>query len=103
MALLIEGGMNESDERNEISPGSLTRLKSLEQENPTQLIRLVRDAWPHINAALQRGHTLRTIHARLVEDGVNISYGLLALYVKRLQEEAPTTDVIGLANDEAAR
>src|SRR5438046_2683417 len=92
MALLIEGekslggcgGMNLS---------KLSRLKSLEHEDPTQLIGIVRVAWPHNDAALQRGHTLKTVHSRLLEDGLRISYGLLASYVNRLRREVSSREL----------
>src|SRR5438093_7651742 len=71
-----------------MNPSKLSRLKSLEHEDPTQLIGAVRVAWPHIDAALQRGHTLKTVHSRLLEDGLRISYGLLASYVNRLRRDA---------------
>jgi hypothetical protein len=53
---------------------------------------IVRTAWPHIRAALERGHTLKTVHARLLEDGLPISYALLASYVSRLRREVSAKD-----------
>src|SRR5215468_8950142 len=50
-------------------------------------MRLLRQEWSPIQAALQRGHTLRVVHARLLEDGVEISFPLLACYVRRLRRE----------------
>src|SRR2546421_11664560 len=68
-----------------MSPDHLSRLQSLHRENPTKLISLIRVAWPDIEKALARGHTLKLIHRRLIEDGLRISYSLLSLYVRRLQ------------------
>jgi hypothetical protein len=68
-----------------MNPHHLPRLQSLHHENPTKRISLIRLAWPDIEKALARGHTLKLIHSRLVEDGLQISYSLLSLYVRRLQ------------------
>src|SRR5437867_2703380 len=68
-----------------MNPHHLPRLQSLHRENPTKLISLIRIAWPDIEKALARGHTLKLIHSRLIEDGLRISYCLLSLYVRRLQ------------------
>jgi hypothetical protein len=66
---------------------SLAKLAALRDENPKKLMRLLRQEWSLIKAALQRGHTLRVIHARLLEDGVEMSFDLLACYVRRLRRE----------------
>src|SRR5919109_523404 len=68
-----------------MNPHHLPRLQSLHHENPTKRISLIRLAWPDIEKALARGHTLKLIHSRLKEDGLRISYSLLSLYVRRLQ------------------
>src|SRR3989440_12437853 len=73
-----------------MSPDHLSRLQSLHRENPTKLISLIRVAWPDIEKALARGHTLKLIHSRLMEDGLRISYSLLSLYVRRLQGKEPS-------------
>ena len=52
---------------------SLGKLAALRDENPRKLMRLLRQEWSVIKAALQRGHTLRVVHARLLEDGVEMS------------------------------
>jgi hypothetical protein len=65
----------------------LSKLAALRDENPKKLMRLLRRAWPDIKAALERGHTLRVVHARLLEDGVDMSYDLLGCYVRRLRRE----------------
>jgi len=68
-----------------MNPHHLPRLQSLQHENPTKRVSLIRLAWPDIEKALARGHTLRVIHSRLMEDGLHISYSLLSLCVRRLQ------------------
>ena len=47
----------------------------------------VRWAWPEINAALSAGHTLKLIHQRLCQDGVEIAYSTLARYINRVRCE----------------
>jgi hypothetical protein len=58
---------------------SLARLAALRDENPKKLMRLLRQEWSVIKTALQRGHTLRVVHARLLEDGVEMSFDLLGV------------------------
>jgi len=65
----------------------LAKVAALRDENPKKLMRLLRQEWSLIKAALQRGHTLRVVHARLLEDGVEMSFDLLACYVRRLRRE----------------
>jgi hypothetical protein len=64
---------------------SLAKLAALRDENPKKLMRLLRQEWSLIT--LQRGHTLRVVHARLLEDGVEMSFDLLACYIRRLRRE----------------
>ena len=47
-----------------MNPHHLPRLQSLLHENPTKRISLIRLAWPDIEKALARGHTLKLVHAR---------------------------------------
>ena len=63
----------------------LRRLRDLRDESPTTLMGMVRRAWPEIEAALAAGHSLKTVHARLAEDGVSISYRRLSFYLGRLR------------------
>ena len=62
-------------------------LVGLQKENPTKSISLIRLIWPDIKAALQRGHTLKEVHARLVKGGLRIGYKKLSVYVSRLRRE----------------
>ena len=62
-------------------------MESAQPDKQTKLIDVVRTEWPHIKAALDRGHTIKVIHERLLEDGFQISYRLLASYVKRMRSE----------------
>jgi hypothetical protein len=38
-------------------------------------------------ATLQMGHTLKGIHQRLVEDGVEVSYAVFLTYINRIRRE----------------
>jgi hypothetical protein len=42
---------------------------------------------PDIKAALQRGHTLKVVHARILESGIEMSLDLLPCCVRRLRRE----------------
>ena len=48
---------------------------------------LVRGLYPEIAATLQMGHTLKDIHQRLEEDGVEVSYTVLLSYINRIRRE----------------
>ena len=48
---------------------------------------LLRGLYPEIAAMLQMGHTLKDIHQRLVEDGVEVSYTVLLSYIGRIRRE----------------
>src|SRR5207249_4465998 len=75
---LYEGEMNRRD---------LSRLKTLQHEEPAKLSKLVRLLWPDIRAAISRGHTLKVIRNRLEEIGISIGYRQLVVYVSRLRRE----------------
>jgi hypothetical protein len=65
----------------------LKRLKALHSEPPKTLIALVRIAWPEISIALNQGHSLKTVHQRLSEAQIKITYRRLSEYVCRLRRE----------------
>ena len=65
----------------------LRRLKALHGEIPRTLIARVRVAWPEIKIALNQGHSLKTVHERLTEAGIAITYKRLSEYVTRLRRE----------------
>jgi len=48
---------------------------------------LFRGLYPEIAATLQMGHTLKDIHQRLVEDGVEVSYTVFLSYISRIRQE----------------
>ena len=66
---------------------ALDRFRALKTETPRSKIALFRSLYPEISATLRIGHTLREIHERLAEDGVDISYALLRNYMSRMRRE----------------
>lgn len=48
---------------------------------------MIRLIWADIKAALAAGHTLKSIHKRIVEGDIRVSYALLRVYVSRLRRE----------------
>jgi len=75
----------------------LSKLKTLQEEEPAKVMRLVRLLWPEIRAAIHRGHTQKVIHQRLQEMGVSIGYHQLVVYVNRLRREDETRHLTGTA------
>lgn len=43
-----------------------SRLRALRAEKPTSQMGQIRWAWPEVKAALEHGHSLTTVHQRLV-------------------------------------
>ena len=65
----------------------LHRFRALKDEKPPCKIVFFRTLYPEITSTLLSGHTLREVHQRLVEDGVEVSYSLLRTYVSRIRRE----------------
>src|SRR5260370_31931367 len=66
---------------------ALEHFRALKTEKPRSKIAFFRGLYPEIVATLSIGHTLRDIHRRLVEDGIEISYPLLRNYISRIRRE----------------
>ena len=66
---------------------ALKHFRALKTEEPRSKIAFFRGLYPEIVATLSKGHTLRDIHQRLFEDGVEISYALLRNYINRIRRE----------------
>jgi hypothetical protein len=62
------------------------RLHQLQSELPATKSATIASLWPDIKAALNAGHKLTVVHARLTEIGILISYNQLAVYVGRLRQ-----------------
>jgi hypothetical protein len=60
-------------------------FRSLKCETPRSKMAVLRSLYPEISAARLRGHTLKDIHERLVEDGLEISYTVLLTYINRIR------------------
>jgi hypothetical protein len=80
----------------------LSRIRNLRDEVPTTLMGWVRLAWPDIKAALDRRVALKTIHERLNEAGISISYPRLSLYIGRLRREEQTKQTAARKAEKAA-
>jgi len=66
---------------------TLDRFRALKTEMPRSKMAFLRGLYPEIAATLQMGHTLKDIHQRLVEDGVEVSYTVFLSYVNRIRRE----------------
>jgi len=66
---------------------TLDRFRALKTEMPRSKMAFLRGLYPEITATLQMGHTLKEIHQRLVEDGVEVSYTVFLSYVNRIRRE----------------
>ena len=66
---------------------ALEHFRALKTDKPRSKIAFFRGLYPEIVVTLSIGHTLRDIHKRLVEDGVDISYELLRNYINRIRRE----------------
>jgi hypothetical protein len=65
----------------------LAPLRALDTELPDNTMGRIRYAWPEIEAALRRGHRLKTIHQRLIGSGIKVGYKMLSVYLCRLRRE----------------
>lgn len=65
----------------------IKRLKALQDEVPKTRIALVRLVWSDVKAALNRGHSLKAVHQRLADAGLDITYRRLSQCVSRLRRE----------------
>jgi hypothetical protein len=66
---------------------TLDRFRALNTEMPRSKMALLRGLYPEIAATLKMGHSLKDIHQRLVEDGVEVSYTVFLSYVNRIRRE----------------
>lgn len=65
----------------------MDRFRALKNEKPRSKMAFLRGLYPEIASTLQMGHTLKDIHQRLVEDGVEVSYTVLLNYISRIRRE----------------
>jgi hypothetical protein len=65
----------------------IKRVRALQDEAPGTRIALVRLVWSEVKVALNRGHSLKAIHQRLTDAGLDITYRRLSQCVSRLHRE----------------
>ena len=65
-----------------------TRLAALSEKKPPTKAAQIRRLWPDINAALDNGHSLKTISECLAADGITVSFRELSVYVGRLRKKS---------------
>lgn len=63
------------------------RLRALQDEIPRTRIALVRLIWPEMKPALDRGHSLKAVHQRLTDAGLDITCRRLSQCIIRLRRE----------------
>jgi hypothetical protein len=68
-------------------------VAALAGQRPEQKIGQVRQLWPSIEAALASGHSLKSVCASLVADGISINYKTLSAYVNRLRRASRSSGV----------
>jgi hypothetical protein len=56
----------------------IKRLRALQDEVPKTRIALVRLVWSEVKTALNRGHSLKAVHQRLADAGLDITYRRLS-------------------------
>ena len=67
--------------------GVLESIRKLKDEKPKSLMGQIRWMLPDIEAALDSGHSLTDIHARLNKHGIGIPYKQLSLYLGRIRRQ----------------
>ena len=65
-----------------------TRLAALGEKKPRTMAAQVRALWPEIKAALDRGHTLKTVCECLEADGLQMTVYTLGSYVARMRRKS---------------
>jgi len=66
-----------------------SRLAALGEKKPRTKAAQLRALWPEIKAALDRGHTLKTVCECLEADGLEMTIYTLGSYVARMRRKAP--------------
>jgi hypothetical protein len=78
-------------------PTALARLAALLEKKPPTKAAQIRALWPEIKAALDHGHSLRSVCECLEADGINISTRGLAAYISRIRR-ASALVAVGVAS-----
>jgi hypothetical protein len=64
-----------------------TRLAALREKKPPTKAARIRNLWPEIKAALDNGHSLKSITECLAADGIAVTFRELSVYVGRLRKK----------------
>jgi len=72
-----------------------TRLTALREKKPRTKSAQVRALWPEIKAALDKGHSLKTVCDCLEADGIAITVQTLGSYITRIRKRALPIEVGG--------
>jgi hypothetical protein len=65
-----------------------TRLTALREKKPPTKAAQIRNLWPEIKAALENGHSLKTISECLAADGIAVTFRELSVYIGRLRKKS---------------
>src|SRR5215471_866018 len=76
-----------------------TRLAALREKKPRTKSAQVRALWPEIKAALDKGHSLKTVCDCLEADGIAITVQTLGSYITRIRRRTPPITVGPLPQD----
>jgi len=66
---------------------NLSPIRDLRSEKPVTKAGQIRRAWADIKAAIDAGHSLKTVAERLRDCGIDVRYRALTVYVSRLRRE----------------
>jgi hypothetical protein len=65
------------------------RLAALREKKPQTKAAQIRALWPDIKAALDAGHSLKSVCECLEADGINITVPALGSYITRMRRKSP--------------
>ena len=65
------------------------RLAALRDKKPPTKAAHIRELWPDIKAALDAGHSLKSVCECLEADGINITVPALGSYITRMRRKSP--------------
>ena len=73
-------------------PLARTRLAALREKKPARKTAQIRAVWPDIKAALDNGHTLKTVCECLEATGIAVTVPALAVYIGRIRKKDSEID-----------
>jgi hypothetical protein len=81
---------------------NLSPIRDLRSEKPVTKAGQLRRAWADIKAAIDAGHSLKTVAERLRDCGIDVRYRALTVYVSRLRREDSSGRLPAAAQAETA-